>query len=261
LPGALLSLRKRGKMTRDPETPSGAKPLKSPDPRDAEKPEGGLLSRWSARKTAVAQSETATAEARIEAKRLEDERPEIEARQAANREIAEAIDIDVADYETDFTPFLKDGVPAALRRRALKAMWRTNPILANVDGLNDYDEDFRAVEAGFEVVKSTWEVGRGYAAKAKEVSREMADRDEEINKTEAARREAAEASPGDLRNKNDNAEAAPEDKGDEEILEGDDLAAATADEVTEIENDPSLAKAPPVSPRATLRQRLLQDPN
>jgi len=248
-------------VTSDPETPSGAKPFKAPQTKVGEKLEGGLLSRWSARKSAMAQNEAATAEAQIEAKRLEEERPEIEAAQAANRQIAEAIDIELADYETDFTPFLKDGVPAALRRRALKAMWRTNPILANVDGLNDYDEDFRVVQAGFEVVKSTWEVGRGYAAKAKEVSREMADRDEEINKAEAARKEAAEASPVDLGNENDNAEAAQEDNGDEEICEGDDLTATTEDEITDIDNDPSLAKAQPVSPRVSLRQRLLQDRN
>ncbi len=250
-------------MTNDSKTPLGAKPSNSPQNEDGDNSQGGLLSRWSARKRAVAQNETAMAEAQIEADRQKEQQPDIEARQAANREIAEAIDIDVADYDTDFTPFLKDGVPAALRRRALKAMWRTNPILANVDGLNDYDEDFRTVQAGFEVVKSTWEVGRGYAGKAKEVAREMEARDEEVVKAVVAEREAAEKEAADKSAENskiENADVAQDDNGNEKAGGTNDVMANTEDQITEddgVEDEP--AQAALVSPRASLRQRLLQN--
>lgn len=54
-------------------------------------------------------------------------------------------DIDTLTYNSDFTVFLQEGVPDALRRLALARLWRTDPILANLDGLNDYDEDYRIV--------------------------------------------------------------------------------------------------------------------
>jgi len=55
---------------------------------------------------------------------------------------AEGIDIDTLEYDSDFTVFMKDKVPKTLKRMALRKLWLSNPILANVDGLNDYDEDF-----------------------------------------------------------------------------------------------------------------------
>jgi len=62
---------------------------------------------------------------------------------------AEGIDIDELEYGSDFTPFMDAKVPKALKRMALRKLWRSNPILANVDGLNDYDEDFSDAAAVF----------------------------------------------------------------------------------------------------------------
>lgn len=56
-------------------------------------------------------------------------------------------DIETLTYQSDFTVFLRDGVPDVLRRMALAKLWRTDPILANLDGLNDYDEDYRIIAA------------------------------------------------------------------------------------------------------------------
>lgn len=227
---------------------------RSPAAKDASRSEGDLISRWAARKHAVAQSEAAAARAQTEAGREEAERAETQARQTANREQAEAIDIDTADYKTDFTPFLKDGVPPALRRQALKALWRTNPILANVDGLNDYDEDFRAVGSAFEIIKSTWQVGRGYADKADEVAGEMDARDEEVRK--------AMADEGDTDDRiadGDNGDAGDHDAGDHD---GGNIVADDADEVPQAEvADTTPPPVLPRSRRATLRRRLLQDRN
>lgn len=50
--------------------------------------------------------------------------------------------IDSLDKDSDFTPFLGTNVPEFLKRQALKVLWRSDPVLANLDGLNDYDEDF-----------------------------------------------------------------------------------------------------------------------
>ena len=51
-------------------------------------------------------------------------------------------DIESLDEHSDFTVFLKKGVPEALRRQALQRLWRSNPVFANLDGLAEYDEDY-----------------------------------------------------------------------------------------------------------------------
>ena len=42
----------------------------------------------------------------------------------------------------NFKEFLKKNVPEHLKKRALRKLWLTNPIFANLDGMNEYDEDF-----------------------------------------------------------------------------------------------------------------------
>jgi hypothetical protein len=63
----------------------------------------------------------------------------------------------------DLTGFFTEGVPEFLRRRALRALWVSNPILANLDGLNDYDTDFTIVEP---IISSSYTAGVGYAKQA-----------------------------------------------------------------------------------------------
>jgi hypothetical protein len=56
-------------------------------------------------------------------------------------------DIETLDKDSDFTPFLADGVPEVVKKLALRKLWGSDPVLANLDGLNDYDEDFTIIEA------------------------------------------------------------------------------------------------------------------
>jgi hypothetical protein len=44
---------------------------------------------------------------------------------------------------SDFTMFLGAGVPIRLHRQAMFKLWRLDPQFGQLDGLNDYDEDFR----------------------------------------------------------------------------------------------------------------------
>lgn len=74
----------------------------------------------------------------------------------------EQIDIEALDDSADFTVFMKKGVPEALRNRALRRLWRTNPVLANVDGLNDYDENFRVTHTVLDKFVSAYKIGRGH---------------------------------------------------------------------------------------------------
>jgi len=70
-------------------------------------------------------------------------------------------DIETLEEASDFTVFLKEGVPEALRRQALRKLWRLNPVFANLDGLNDYDEDFTIVTVLAENLKTVYQVGKG----------------------------------------------------------------------------------------------------
>jgi hypothetical protein len=114
----------------------------------AEDRDEGFLTRWSRRKR-MTEAEAIATDPTIEP--IEDPRAvaardaaeaERLAEEEANRLAAEAIDLDTLGYGDDFSLFLKRGVPDALRRDALRRFFVSDPLLANLDGLNDYDQDF-----------------------------------------------------------------------------------------------------------------------
>ena len=82
----------------------------------------------------------------------------------ANLAAAEAVDLESLDYESDFQLFLKKGVPEALKNAAMQKLWRSNPVLSVLDGLNDYDADYG--DPKLNVYKSVWNVGRGFLTEA-----------------------------------------------------------------------------------------------
>ncbi|NRB00129.1 MAG: DUF3306 domain-containing protein [Rhodobacteraceae bacterium] len=61
----------------------------------------------------------------------------------------------------DFMAYLSEGVPELLKRRALRQLWRSNPVLANVDGLVDYGDDFTDAAMVPEVLATVYQVGKG----------------------------------------------------------------------------------------------------
>lgn len=130
-----------------------------------------FVSRWSRRKRDARVEEEATAsvpasEAQntvpAESESPEDESPEGESPEGDREVVAALPDIESLDETSDFTPFMAKGVPEALRRRALRKLWRLNPAFAQLDGLNDYDEDFTdAAVALLSQVKTVYKVGKG----------------------------------------------------------------------------------------------------
>jgi hypothetical protein len=137
--------------------------------------EEGLLSRWSRRRLEVREAEEREAQeiAAREAEQAEaqalladpeqrDMPPDDETRQKWIEEL-EQIDIDSLSYDNDFTIFMKSWVPGALRQRALRKLWTTNPTLAVLDGLNDYDLDYTDAAMGAGKVISSWSPQGGYA--------------------------------------------------------------------------------------------------
>ncbi len=119
---------------------------------------------WSRRKAAV-QAET-------EAEALAAEEQIITTRQAELEEKSDAeilAEFDLPDPDTleagdDVSGFMAKAVPDRLRRRALRRLWRLNPVLANVDGLVDYGEDYTDAACVIENIQTAYQVGKGMLA-------------------------------------------------------------------------------------------------
>jgi len=128
--------------------------------------EKDFLSRWSRRKQAAREGLDQPDP------QPEPEQPQVPAENAAAEPPTEEapvdesayadFDFDALDYNSDYTQFMDKDVPEMVRRRALRALWRSDPILANVDGLNDYDEDFTDAALVVENLVSAYKPGKGY---------------------------------------------------------------------------------------------------
>lgn len=119
------------------------------------------MSVWASRKAAV-QAE-AEAEAKAEQVAVVAEQHAVLAEKPEEEVLAE---LELPNPEgmqagDDFSAFMKETVPAALRNRALRTLWRSNPVLANVDMLVDYGEDFTAAADPVGIVKTIYRVGKG----------------------------------------------------------------------------------------------------
>ena len=124
---------------------------------------------WANRKAAVQAEAEALDATKAEAVIAEQhaalaEKPEAEV--LAELELPNPDDMQAGD---DFSAFMKSTVPAALRNRALKRLWTSNPILANVDMLVDYGEDFTAAADPVGIVKTIYRVGKGMLPDEEEV--------------------------------------------------------------------------------------------
>ena len=195
-----------------------------------------MSSFWARRKAGIA------AEAQAEAAALRAAEAQAEAVALAERSDEDLLDeLDLPDPDTldtaaELRRFLTDAVPARLRARALRRMWRLNPVLANLDGLVDYGEDFNAPELTRPILHTAYEVGRGFRPPAQLALAEDADPETAAEpQPEAASAAIAAETP------------APEGRGGEAALEAD---APTATP------EPALAQDEGGAIRTTRRMRI-----
>lgn len=116
---------------------------------------------------------------------------------------SELPDIDSLTKDSDYTVFLREGVPEQLRAKALRKLWRSDPLLANLDGLNNYDENFRRpfLEAGKRAVRTLYRVGRGWADEA-----EPEDADAEVRQAAASEERPSTPTEAEMRDEPGEAE-------------------------------------------------------
>lgn len=120
---------------------------------------------WSRRRASVAEEEAAEARA-LEIEAEEAEAARLAAQQAEKTDAEILAEFDLPDPDDlvpgqDIAGFMHKAIPEHLRRRAMRRLWRLNPVLAVLDGLNDYDGDFTNAATDAPGVKTTYQVGKG----------------------------------------------------------------------------------------------------
>ena len=150
---------------------------------------------WTRRKRAVAAEKAAEAAAVEEAQAAEAVAVrEAEAAEKTDAELLEELglpDPDALAPGDDVKGFMQAAVPDRLRRRALRALWRTNPVLANLDMLVDYGEDFTDAATVVENLSTAYQVGKGMKAHVEEMARQAEEAAEKLGLTQEA--DAADA--------------------------------------------------------------------
>lgn len=106
---------------------------------------------WSRRKAGV----EAEAQA-LEVEPVVEDRPDAEV--LAELNLAEPETLETSE---DVKAFLSHDLPQRLRARALRQLWRTNPVFANLDGLVDYGEDFTDAALVVDKMETVYQVGKG----------------------------------------------------------------------------------------------------
>lgn len=203
-------------------------------------PEGGFLARWSRRKltprdqlpdepetVATAVPEAAAPEpADAAAPDPVDEAALSDSELLVRYELPDPESLTVVD---DVAAFMRAGVPSRLRNLALRRMWKLHPVLANLDGLVEYNDDYTDAATVIPNLKTTYQVGRGAAAylqDALEKARLAGEADETV--------EAVEATPE------------PDAIADDRT--GGDAEPAEAPGVESVEAEPPAEDRPPAEP-------------
>lgn len=119
-------------------------------------------------------------------------------------------DPDQIDSPEQVQAFMKSALPQRLKTRALRKLWTLNPVLANLDGLVDYGEDYTDAATVIENLQTVYQVGKGMVTKLEELledpeetpSEEPAEEEEQIAQVQpldpAPLPEPAEPEPQDI---------------------------------------------------------------
>ena len=133
--------------------------------------ETDFLSRWARRKAEVREEEKREEDAR-NAPTEPAEVSDGQSGEITEEELAALPDPDSLEHGADFKPFLRPGVPQTLRHRALRRIWRVNPAIGFLDGMNEYDLDYTDAATVVENLKTAYQVGRGFVLPEEEDERD-----------------------------------------------------------------------------------------
>lgn len=206
----------------------------------SEEQDTGFLRRWSQRKRRAEEEQALPEEAAAE---TEAEEGEAEVDPEEQQRLIDSLpDIETLTDQSDLSAFMQRNVPDELRNRALRKMWRSNPVYACVDGLNDYDLDYTDAAMVVKNLKTSYQVGKGFVRKVQDTTEAVAPAETAEPETQTAE-EQGEAEP----------EAAPSDPPQ--------IAESPAEAEAEVAMDRPRAEAPrqppdqpPERPKAAQRR-------
>ncbi len=144
-----------GMMSKPSDHTSGGKPAART--READE-QGDFLSRWSRRKGALKRGDLVSPEPHEATELAPAEMPEPPSVERPPETLAPLTDADMPPLEelgegSDFKGFLSPEVSKELRRAALRKLWSQSRFNV-VDGLDDYDDDFTAIQPLGDIVTS-----------------------------------------------------------------------------------------------------------
>jgi hypothetical protein len=121
--------------------------------------EADFLARWSRRKAAARREEQVEPEAIATAPQPEPEPDPT----PLPVEPPELPDPETLEAGSDFKAFMAENVPGDLRRQALRRLWRVNPIINSLDGLDDYyvTQNFTDAATVVPDLRTLYRVGKG----------------------------------------------------------------------------------------------------
>ena len=156
--------------------------------------EGGVLSRWSARKNQIAKGEDVPDE--VPAPEIAEDAVIEDEEDAAltDAELLKKYDLpdpEAVTEESGLEQFLNGkGLPGRVRQMALRRLWRLNPLFGVVDDMVEYGEDYTDAATVVEGMKTAYTVGKGYA-------KEVVEPEESEAMEDDAEAEAGDAEEGD----------------------------------------------------------------
>ena len=142
-------------------------------------------------------------------------------------------------------------VPVRLRNRALRKLWISNPVLANLDELIDYGDDYTNAAAVLENIQTAYQVGRGFVDKVADLPDDEAEVPEEkVAEAQEPAEAVADGSDGE-----DSVDEDGVDEGGADDVAGPDLAGEPG---VDAENEAAavVAEQPAPAPRMPMRQRM-----
>lgn len=150
----------------------------------------GSTSFWARRKAAV-QAEAAGEAAEAQARLMAAESEALAEAQADKTDAEILADLGLPDPDSlvmgdDFSGFMARNVPDHLRRRALRKLWVSNPVLANLDGLLDHGEDYTDAATVIPGMQTAYQVGKGMMSHLIALAEQQAAKETALVTDEAA---------------------------------------------------------------------------
>ena len=152
-------------------------------PSDLTGGESGFLTRWSARKTQIAQGlevpEEAADDEALAADDADHQAAESDEDAAlSDAELLEKYELpDPAEIEEEagLDKFFDGKTPERLRQMALRRLWRINPFFGFVDEMVEYGEDYTDAATVIEGMQTAYQAGKGYLQKVLSPEEEAAE--------------------------------------------------------------------------------------